>query len=186
MARIGDNVFRYHGKTLPLSQVRFDLIKRGQYIEERITGALSSWAKKKNLRIPIGGVGENYGDPSMAGSKKALELFYLDVLHLNIGIAKEKLWKAGVRFENDATKQNELQENNIADALNIIFDAYVNSNKSLGTEPISLQELDILISVKNMPFDRYVQIIPFQTRKSLSEIVCKINTKYANKLKKEI
>jgi len=140
---------RFNGN--PLKLVRNDNKLREKYVNHLITVGLSNWAKNRNILIPFGGVRENYGPPAEAGSDKAIASFVSDIIFGDVCTAKQKLWKAGVRVENNDKEQSELQGRYIDEAANVIIDSFVRCYSSLKGGRLSQTEKFILVFMQEMP-----------------------------------
>jgi hypothetical protein len=139
----------FNGKSLKL--VRNDNFNREKYAHHLITVGLSKWAKSRNILIPMGGERENYGPPAEAGSDQAIASFAFDILFGDVSTVKQKLWKAGVRVENNDTEQSKIQGIHIDEAANVIIDAFVRCYSSLKGGRLSQAEKFILVFIKETP-----------------------------------
>jgi hypothetical protein len=93
-------------------------------MKNTVVDGISTWAKRSALRIPVNGIALNYEPISEAGKENAVYLFASDLIHGKNFLAKQKLWKAGVRIENDGKAQSALQNKRILEAGGIITDSY--------------------------------------------------------------
>ena len=145
-----------------LAAIRDDMVARDEYLWKNVTRDLSKWARMKNLRIPVYGVGLNYGEGTRyrPGSDTAISLFASDILNEHNGVAKEKLWYAGVRFLNNDRMQNEVQESHIEQALDVMFATFERCLRALGGGTLSHRELQIYSLMANRGIEKYSSNIP--------------------------